>query len=160
MYLFFKHHNAASSNLKRRQLLVQSEYMSSVYARAGWPLLETYSVYLVAVLTRAREAHINTILLASTLIAHFEGLSLIPYPCPAQYWTIGYGSGFVMDGIPVRKDTRPISAEEAQALLEQHIVAFQLDFRSFTTAPLTEVQEAALLSWPYNIGTGQRLAQA
>lgn len=96
----------------------------------------------------------NTILLASTLITHFEGLSLIPYLCPAQYWTIGYGSSTLADGTPVRKDSPPISQEEACVLLERHLLALQRDLRSFVTAPLTEAQEAALLSWQYNIGTG------
>lgn len=67
----------------------------------------------------------NSILLASLLIAHFEGLCFIPYLEPAHYWAIGYGSRTLADGTSVHKDIPPISREEADALFEGHLLALQ-----------------------------------
>ncbi|GAB6854032.1 lysozyme [Asaia astilbis] len=84
----------------------------------------------------------------------FEGLSLKPYLCPADYWTIGYGNRFLSDGSPVTAKTKPITKGEALSLLRQTVLAFQAELRSFVTVPLTDYQEAALLSLQFNIGTG------
>jgi len=83
----------------------------------------------------------------------FEGLSLKPYLCPANYWTIGYGNRFLADGSPVTASTKPITKDPALALLRQTVMALQTKLRSFVTVPLTDYQEGALLSWQFNVGT-------
>lgn len=83
----------------------------------------------------------------------FEGLSLKPYLCPANYWTIGYGNRFLADGSAVTAQTKPITKAQALALLRQTVMTLQARLRSFVTVPLTDYQEGALLSWQFNVGT-------
>ncbi|WP_438381450.1 lysozyme [Asaia sp. BMEF1] len=83
----------------------------------------------------------------------FEGLSLKPYLCPANYWTIGYGNRFLADGSPVTATTKPITKDQALTLLRQTVMTLQEKLRSFVTAPLTDYQEGALLSWQFNVGS-------
>ncbi|WP_025841356.1 lysozyme [Asaia platycodi] len=83
----------------------------------------------------------------------FEGLSLKPYLCPANYWTIGYGNRFLADGSPVTAITTPITETQALALLRQTIMTLQAKLRSFVTVPLADYQEGALLSWQFNVGS-------
>ncbi|WP_025886491.1 lysozyme [Asaia prunellae] len=83
----------------------------------------------------------------------FEGLSLSPYLCPANYWTIGYGNRFLANGKPITATTSPITKEEALNLLRQTVVTLQEKLRSFVTVPLTDYQEGALLSWQFNVGS-------
>lgn len=83
----------------------------------------------------------------------FEGLSLKPYLCPANYWTIGYGNRFLADGSAVTAQTKPITKAQALALLRQTVMTLQARLRSFVTVPLTDYQEGALLSWQFNVGS-------
>ncbi|GBQ88883.1 lysozyme [Asaia krungthepensis] len=83
----------------------------------------------------------------------FEGLSLKPYLCPADYWTIGYGNRFLSDGSPVTAATKPITQAQALDLLRQTVMAQQVKLRTFVTVPLTDYQEGALLSWQFNVGS-------
>jgi len=83
----------------------------------------------------------------------FEGLSLKPYLCPADYWTIGYGNRFLSDGSPVSATTKPITQAQALDLLRQTVMAQQVKLRAFVTVPLTDYQEGALLSWQFNVGS-------
>ena len=83
----------------------------------------------------------------------FEGLSLKPYLCPANYWTIGYGNRFLADGSAVTAITKPITQAQALDLLRRTVMALQEKLRSFVTAPLTDYQEGALLSWQFNVGS-------
>lgn len=97
----------------------------------------------------------NGIDIAIALISRddFEGLSLKPYLCPANYWTIGYGNRFLADGSPVTASTKPITKDQALALLRQTVMMLQAKLRSFVTVPLTDYQEGALLSWQFNVGS-------
>ncbi|RUT25737.1 hypothetical protein C0V97_10090 [Asaia sp. W19] len=83
----------------------------------------------------------------------FEGLSLKPYLCPANYWTIGYGNRFLGDGTPVTATTKPITQAQALDLLRNTVMTLQAKLRAFVTVPLTDYQEGALLSWQFNVGT-------
>jgi len=83
----------------------------------------------------------------------FEGLSLKPYLCPADYWTIGYGNRFLSDGSPVTAATKPITQAQALGLLRDTVMTLQEKLRSFVTVPLKDYQEGALLSWQFNIGS-------
>jgi lysozyme len=61
---------------------------------------------------------------AVALCKHFEGLHrlgkdglIYPYLCPANVWTIGYGSTYYEDGRRVSPDDQPITRERAEQLL-------------------------------------------
>lgn len=55
--------------------------------------------------------------LAAKLCRHFEGFSAKPYLCPANYWTIGYGTVWKPDGKQVTQNDPPITRETAEAWL-------------------------------------------
>ncbi|UMM63089.1 lysozyme [Aristophania vespae] len=92
--------------------------------------------------------------LATNIIREFEGCSLVPYLCPAGFWTIGYGSTVLSDGRPVTDLTKPITQPEADALLCTTIQNVQKQVREVVKRPLAPNQEAALISLTYNIGIG------
>lgn len=54
---------------------------------------------------------------AAALARRFEGLYLKPYLCPAGVPTIGYGATYYEDGTRVQLTDRPITREQAEALL-------------------------------------------
>ncbi|GBQ14692.1 lysozyme [Swaminathania salitolerans] len=82
-----------------------------------------------------------------------EGLRLAPYLCPAGHWTIGIGNRALADGSPVTARTKPIRETEAVALASQTLAGLRLTLRAAVEVPLTAWQEAALLSWQFNIGS-------
>lgn len=92
--------------------------------------------------------------LALPLVKRFEGCRLKPYLCPAGVWTIGYGNTVLSDGKPVTDYTKPVSQEEADALLAQTLQTVQQQVRKVVKVPVSPRQEAALLSLTYNIGIG------
>jgi lysozyme len=82
------------------------------------------------------------------LVKHFEGFSAEAYLCPAGVWTIGYGhTRGVRQGQTVNKD-------EAEALLIQCLAEAAEDVERLISAPLNENQFAALVSFTFNVGTG------
>ncbi|MEM7771605.1 MAG: lysozyme [Cyanobacteria bacterium P01_A01_bin.37] len=82
------------------------------------------------------------------LIKRFEGLKLQSYLCPADVWTIGYGS---TDGIV--QDMK-ISEGEADNLLEKDLVRFEKAVNTFVEVPLNDNEFSALVSLAFNIGIG------
>ncbi|GBR07273.1 lysozyme [Asaia siamensis] len=82
-----------------------------------------------------------------------EGLRLAPYLCPAGYWTIGCGNRYLEDGTPVTAKTKPITEQEANALLRTTLLELRKKQRDMVHVPLVPCQEGALLSWQFNIGT-------
>ncbi|QHI96135.1 glycoside hydrolase family protein [Aristophania vespae] len=96
----------------------------------------------------------KAITLATELIKQFEGCSLIPYLCPAGFWTIGYGSTVSANGKPVTDLTKPITWSEANSLLLSTIQDVQKQLARVVTIFVTPQQEAALISLIYNIGIG------
>ena len=88
----------------------------------------------------------------------FEGLRLKPYLCPAGHWTIGIGNCCLADGNPVTADTPPITEAEAISLMRSTLSVVRGKLRSFVHVPVTPQQEAALLSWQYNVGSGAACA--
>lgn len=86
------------------------------------------------------------------LIAKYEGLQLKPYQCPAGRWSIGYGSTKLLDGTPVTANTRPLTQQQADALLMHTINSLQGEIKAAVKVPLTSGQLAALTSLSYNIG--------
>jgi len=51
------------------------------------------------------------------IVKSFEGISLKPYLCPANAWTVGYGATVGSDGGPIDPDMEAVSKDEAEALL-------------------------------------------
>lgn len=96
------------------------------------------------------------------IIKKWEGLvdgdpdtpGLDPYICPAGVPTIGWGSTWGFDGEAITMGHRPITMDEAQALLEQELHHVERVIRKLITVPLTASQHAALASFTYNVGSG------
>ena len=91
---------------------------------------------------------------AQKIIRAFEGCRLSAYKCPAGIWTIGWGATIV-NGAAVREgDT--ISQSLADELLRAEIlrIAAQLHEIIPVSAKWGGNQQAAVLSWIYNVGLG------
>lgn len=89
------------------------------------------------------------------IIKHFEGLhKVLPdgmveaYLCPAGVWTIGYGhTKGVFKG-------QKITRQECEDLLREDLVEFAGYVNEQITAPLSQAQFDALVSFTYNLGPG------
>ena len=88
---------------------------------------------------------------AIQLIEEFEGFSVKPYLCPAGKWTIGFGDT-MWKGKPVTSLTKTITKDEAIFALEARLKGFQAELDAVVKVPLNANQNAALLSFIYNIG--------
>jgi len=99
--------------------------------------------------------HDTAITLATALLrqAGFEGFCATPYVCPAGYWTIGYGSRWLVNGQPVTARTSLIDRATADSLLLQTVTTLDATLSRLLKVSLSDVQRAALLSWQYNVGT-------
>ncbi|MDR6182121.1 lysozyme [Asaia bogorensis] len=82
-----------------------------------------------------------------------EGLRLAPYLCPSGYWTIGIGNRILPDGSAVRASAKPITEAVAVSLASATLAGLRVTLREAVMVPLTPWQEAALLSWQFNIGS-------
>ena len=87
------------------------------------------------------------------LIKIHEGLSLVPYRCPAGVWTIGYGHA--MRPQEVAKHKNGISEAEAEALLLMDVALAEAALRRLVNVPLTVGQFDALVSFVFNLGAGR-----
>jgi lysozyme len=83
------------------------------------------------------------------IIKRFEGLRLKAYRCPANILSVGYGH----TGSDVTEDLT-ITAEEADRLLRQDVGSAERAVEQFVTVPLNENQFSALVSFVYNVGSG------
>ena len=88
------------------------------------------------------------------LIKRFEGFSSTPYLCPADVPTIGYGNTRRIDGSRVAMDDEPISEADGEALLAHELLSFERSVDKLITAELTQVMFDALVSFTYNLGSG------
>ncbi|WP_162922284.1 lysozyme [Asaia bogorensis] len=97
----------------------------------------------------------NSIEVATALLRRddVEGLRLAPYRCPAGYWTIGIGNRFLADGSPVTPETPQLTEKSAISLLRCTLIDLREKLRKAISVPLLPTQEAALLSWQFNIGS-------
>jgi len=84
------------------------------------------------------------------LIRRFEGFSPKPYRCPAGYLTIGYGH-MVKEH---EHYDNGISEQEAALLLKEDAGIAERAIMRLISAPLTQPQFDALVSFTFNLGAG------
>ena len=89
------------------------------------------------------------------MVKSFEGISLKPYLCPANVWTVGYGATVSRPtGGPIDPDMEAISEDEAEALLIRDLESSERWVRCLIKTALTENQYSALVSFTFNVGAG------
>lgn len=86
------------------------------------------------------------------IIKEFEGFRSKPYLCPANVWTIGYGTTVYPNGVRVSKNDAQITKEQADELLKSDVVKFAKKVESFTRDDINQNQFDALVSFSYNLG--------
>ena len=93
---------------------------------------------------------------AVAVVQHWEGCSLTPYHGKAdrpEVWTIGWGC-ISIAGTPVGPGTPAITQARADELLAHELAGSQAAVKRQVAVALTDVQEAALISFTYNLGEG------
>ena len=97
----------------------------------------------------------NTLALAAGIARPFEGLSLRPYHDPVGFPTIGYGHLLSRDrGADLARWPALQDEAAAAALLESDMAASLNSVRRLIAVPLTDTQEAALVDFAFNCGSG------
>lgn len=93
---------------------------------------------------------------AGDLARTFEGIRLIPYRCPAGFWTVGYGHLVTRDRAAPAPP--PVTLAGAETLLEADLsIAYRVVRRNLNV-PLTVGQLAALTDFVFNLGGTMFLA--
>ena len=88
------------------------------------------------------------------LITDFEGLKLKPYLCSARIPTIGYGNTYYSDGKRVTLLDGEITQLEAFDMFKEIADRFALAVNRRLKKPVTQNQFNSLVSFAYNVGTG------
>lgn len=84
-----------------------------------------------------------------TIIRQSEGLRLDAYQDPAGIWTIGYGhTAGVQPG-------QHITQDQAESFLKQDLSGAEQAIQASVKSPLSDNQYSALVSFVFNIGSGQ-----
>jgi len=84
----------------------------------------------------------------ASLIKKFEGCKLEAYRCAAGVWTIGYGhTKEVAEG-------DVISQFDAEDLLTYDLQEFEAYVLDYVSVPLKQNEFDALVSWTFNLGSG------
>ena len=83
------------------------------------------------------------------LIKESEGLRMTSYLCPANKWTIGYGT----TGVDIVKGLT-WTKEKAEARFALDLDKFARKVEAMLTAPTKQGQFDALVSFAYNLGLG------
>lgn len=83
------------------------------------------------------------------LIKRHEGLRLRAYKCPADVWTIGYGSTG-----PHVSPGMVITETQADILLRKDVARFEEGVSRLVKVKLTQGQFDALVSFSFNVGLG------
>lgn len=94
------------------------------------------------------------VLIATPLIAEFEGFRAEPYQDIAGIWTIGFGSIYLPNGSRVTAHTPAVTRAAEEARLQDAVAKTVEAVRAMTSVSLTANQSAACASLAYNIGTG------
>jgi len=87
-------------------------------------------------------------------ITKHEGLSLKPYLCPAKVPTIGYGNTYYLNGKRVTLLDKEITKQEAFEMFKEIANRFAKRVDELVISELTQNQFNALVSFAYNVGTG------
>ncbi len=93
------------------------------------------------------------------LIKKFEGFSSIPYLCPANKLTVGYGhvikhiDAFLFGDI--RNLTEGVTKEQAEVILKSDLIFAENAVNKLIISALTENQFSALVSFVFNLGAGR-----
>lgn len=87
------------------------------------------------------------------LIKHFEGFRSNAYLCPANVWTIGYGSTFYPDGRKVKAGDH-VTRAEGEELLRNTVKRFEQGVDRMVKVKLNSNQFSALVSFAFNVGLG------
>ena len=87
------------------------------------------------------------------LIKHFEGCKLKAYKCPAGVWTISWGLTFYPDG-PKVKEGDVITQQQAEDYFNAIVDDFAKGVDVLVKSNVTENNFAALVSFTFNVGTG------
>lgn len=88
------------------------------------------------------------------LITGFEGLKLTPYLCSARIPTIGYGNTYYPNGKHVTLLDEKITQEQAFEMFKEVADRFALAVNRQLKKPVTQNQFNSLVSFAYNVGTG------
>lgn len=88
------------------------------------------------------------------LIKQFEGISLVPYLCPANIPTIGWGNTFYENMKKVTMQDGPITREKADSLFNFLVTTnFVNVVNRLVIVDVNQNQFDALVSFVYNIGS-------
>jgi lysozyme len=87
-------------------------------------------------------------------ITKHEGLRLKPYLCPAKIPTIGYGNCYYSDGKRVTLLDKQITKQEAFEMFKEIANKFAKRVDELVTSNINQNQFNALVSFAYNVGTG------
>ena len=74
------------------------------------------------------------------LIKQFEGFSAKPYLCPAQVWTIGYGSTRYEDGRYVTAKDPNIDEARAIAIMQVTLKEYENAVNRYVKVPINQNQ--------------------
>jgi lysozyme len=88
------------------------------------------------------------------LITKFEGLRLKPYLCSAKIPTIGYGNTYYPDGKRVTLLDKEITKQQAFDMFKEVANRFAKRVDTLVTSNINQNQFNALVSFAYNVGTG------
>lgn len=95
---------------------------------------------------------------ATAVVKRIEGFYATPYDdngaLPGGTWTIGYGSIVDAEGHAVSPTTAAITEAEAHALLCRDMADAAKSVQRRVQVELLECEAAALISWTYNLGSG------
>jgi len=87
-------------------------------------------------------------------ITKHEGLRLKPYLCPAKIPTIGYGNTYYADGKRVTLLDKDITKQQAFDMFKEIANRFAKRVDTLVTSNINQNQFNALVSFAYNVGTG------
>jgi lysozyme len=87
-------------------------------------------------------------------ITKHEGLSLKPYLCPAKIPTIGYGNTYYSDGKRVTLLDKEITKQQAFEMFKEIANRFGKRVDELVTSNINQNQFNSLVSFAYNVGTG------
>jgi lysozyme len=88
------------------------------------------------------------------LITKHEGLRLKPYLCPAKIPTIGYGNTYYADGKRVTLLDKDINKQQAFDMFKEIANRFAKRVDTLVTSNINQNQFNSLVSFAYNVGTG------